>query len=84
VFYLLIDVWGFRKWAFGFVVIGINAITVYMVTRVFDFRTIADIFAKGLAKWTGDWHDFVRAVSGVLVVWLILFWMYRKKSFVKI
>jgi predicted acyltransferase len=84
VFYLLIDVWGFRKWAFGFVVIGINAIAVYMVTRVFDFRTIADIFVKGLAKWTGDWHDFARAVSGVLVVWLILFWMYRKKSFVKI
>ena len=84
VFYLLIDVWGFRKWAFGFVVIGINAIAVYMVTRVFDFRTIADIFVKGLAKWTGDWHDFVRAVSGFLVLWLILFWMYRKKSFVKI
>ena len=84
VFYLLADVWGFRKWAFGFVVIGTNAIAAYMATRVFDFRAIGDIFVKGLAKWTGDWHDFVRAVAGVLVLWLILFWMYRKKSFIKI
>ena len=83
-FYLVIDVWGLRKWAFGFVVIGMNAIAVYIATRVFDFRLIGDIFVAGLAKWSGQWHGFVREVAGFVVVWLILYWLYRKKSFVKI
>ncbi len=39
-FYLVIDVWGFKKWAFGFVVIGMNAIAIYMATHVFNFRHI--------------------------------------------
>jgi len=83
-FYLIIDVWGLRKWAFAFVVIGMNAIVVYMATRVFDFRLVGDVFVAGLAKWTGQWHEFVRALAGFTVVWLILWWMYRKKSFIKI
>jgi predicted acyltransferase len=83
-FYLIIDVWGLRKWAFAFVVIGMNAIAVYMATQVFDFRLIGDIFVAALAKWTGHWHEFVRAVAGFTAVWLILWWMYRKKSFIKI
>ncbi len=36
-FYLVIDVWGFRKWAFVFVVIGMNAITIYLVREFVDF-----------------------------------------------
>jgi len=83
-FYLLIDVWGFKKWAFGFVVIGMNAIAVYMVTRLFDFRHVGNIFVGNLDKWLGPWNDFVRVVAAFTVIWLILYWMYRKKSFIKI
>ncbi len=83
-FYLIIDVLGFRLWAYGFVVIGMNAIAVYMATSLFDFRIIGDIFLKGASSQLGDWHGFARAVAGFMVVWLILWWMYRKKSFVKI
>ncbi len=84
VFYLVIDVWGWRRWAFGFVVIGTNAIAVYMVTQLFDFRTAADILIGGLSKWTGQWQDLVRAGVGFGIIWSILWWMYRKRSFVKI
>jgi predicted acyltransferase len=84
VFYLIIDVWNFRRWAFGFAVIGINAIAVYMATSLFDFRRIGDIFVAGLSKWTGSWQDFIRAAAGFAIVWLILWWMYRKESFIKI
>jgi len=84
VFYLVIDVWGFRRWAFPFVVIGTNSIAVYMATRLFDFRIVGDIFVEGVGDRLGDWYDFVRAAAGFAVIWLILWWMYRKKSFVKI
>ncbi len=83
-FYLVIDVCKLRRWAFIFVVIGMNAIAVYMATELYDFRNIGDIFVKNLRPWLGRWHEFVRALAGFGVVWLILWWMYRKKSFIKI
>jgi len=83
-FYLLIDVWSFKKWAFGFVVIGMNAITVYMAVHVFDFKHVGNIFVGGLAKWLGEWNYFVQEVAAFAIVWLILYWMYRKKTFIKI
>jgi len=84
VFYLVIDVWGFKKWSFPFVVIGMNAIAVYVATHLFDFTLIGNVFVGGLAKWLGSWFDFVQALSALTVVWLILYWMYRKKTFIKI
>jgi predicted acyltransferase len=84
VFYLLFDVLPLRVLAFPFIVIGMNSIAVYMATRVYDFRHISDIFVRGLAQWTGPWHDLVRGVGGLLVVWLILFFMYRRRAFIKI
>lgn len=83
-FYLVIDVIGLKKWAFVFVVVGSNAIAVYMATHLFDFRKWADIFLGPLYKHVGNWDDLVRATGGLIIVWLILLWMYRKKSFIKI
>jgi len=83
-FYLVIDVWGLKKWSYGFLVIGTNAIAVYMATHLVNFRNIGGVFVDGLEKYTGDWFAFIRAVAGFAVVWLLLWWMYRKKSFIKI
>ena len=83
-FYVVIDVWGFEKWAFGFVVIGMNAIAVYMVTQVFNFQHIGNIFVDGLDKWCGNWNPFIHAVTGFLVLWLLLWWMYRKRTFIRV
>lgn len=83
-FYLIIDVWGFKKWAFGFVVIGMNAIAVYMSIQLFNFRHIGNIFVGGLSERLGDWNSLVQATAAFAVIWLILYWMYRKKSFIKI
>jgi predicted acyltransferase len=83
-FYLVIDVWGFRKWAYGLVVIGTNAIFVYMVTHLVKFRSVASVFVEGLDQFVGPWKDFIHAVAGFALVWLILFWMYRKRTFIKV
>jgi predicted acyltransferase len=83
-FYLVIDVLGFRKWAFGFVVIGTNAIAVYMATHLINFRNIGGVFVEGLEKYTGNWYPLIYTSAGFAVVWLILWWMYRKKTFIKI
>jgi predicted acyltransferase len=83
-FYLVIDVWGYKKWAFVFVIIGMNAIAVYVATHLFDFSLIGNVFVGGLEKHLGIWSDFVEALAALTVVWLVLYWMYRKKTFIKI
>jgi predicted acyltransferase len=83
-FYYTIDILGYKKWAFVFVVIGMNAIAVYVATHLFDFRLIGDVFVGGLSKWLGNWNEFVRALAALSVIWLILYWMYRNKIFIKI
>ena len=83
-FYLVIDVWGLRKWSSGFVVIGVNAIAAYMMAELFDFRHIGNIFVSGLERFVGPWYGFVQSAAAFFVLWIILLWMSLKKTFIKI
>jgi len=83
-FYLIIDIWGYKKWSFFFVVIGMNAIAVYVATHLFDFTKIGNVFVGGLLKYLGPWAGFVEASAALAVIWLILYWMYKQKTFIKI
>jgi predicted acyltransferase len=84
VFFLVIDVWGKRRWAFVFTVIGMNAIVVYMATRLFDFRNLSDIFVGGLEPYLGSGFPLIRGLAGFGAVWLILNFMYRRRILIKI
>jgi len=83
-FYLVIDVLGYRKWAFPLSVIGMNALAVYMATELFDFRKIGNIFVGYLLPRVGRWDLFLAESTAFVIIWLILYWMYRTRSFVKI
>jgi predicted acyltransferase len=83
-FYLVIDVLGYRKWVFPFTVIGMNALAVYMATILFDFRKIGNIFVGHLLPRVGRWDEALSAAAALAIVWLILYWMYRTRSFVKV
>ena len=83
-FYLVMDVGGYRKWAFGFVVIGVNALAVYMATMLFDFRKIGNIFVGHLVPRIGRFGSLLEATAAFAIIWLVLYWMYRTKSFVKV
>jgi predicted acyltransferase len=83
-FYLVIDVGGYRKWAFGCVVIGVNALAVYMATMLFDFRKIGNIFVGHLVPRIGRFGSLLEATAAFAIIWLVLYWMYRTKSFVKV
>jgi predicted acyltransferase len=82
-FYWVIDVRGDRKWAFGFVVIGMNSIAVYFATQIFDFRQVGNVFVGHLLARLGNWGGLVEASAAFAVVWAILYWMYRKKEFIR-
>jgi predicted acyltransferase len=82
-FYWMIDVRGWRKWAFPFVVIGLNPITIYVVQGLFDFGIIVNIFAHGFIKHTGAFQPVIWALAVLTVKWLFLYFLYRQKIFLK-
>ncbi|HVT27267.1 MAG TPA: DUF5009 domain-containing protein [Lacipirellulaceae bacterium] len=85
-FYLVIDVIGFRRWAFPFIVLGMNAISIYVAydSKIIPFNQISQNLVGGLAHHLGPAGPFVIALTTVLLVWLPLYHMYRHKIFIRI
>jgi len=83
-FYWVIDVMGFRRWTFFFIVIGVNPITIYFLQRFVDFNGISEFFFWGLANNAGLVAPLVLPLGGLAVKWLLLCFLYRHKIFFKV
>lgn len=84
-FYLVIDIWQFQRWAFFFIIIGMNSITIYMAKKMIDFKYTASFLFGGMAKVVPEnWSGLVLAVGYLTVAWLLLYFLYRNKVFLKI
>ena len=85
VFYWLIDVKGWKKWAFFFEVIGLNSITIYMLQRILPFSQVNRFFLGGVAELCPEPVGKVLLALGYLALsWLLLLFLYRKKVFLKV
>lgn len=86
VFYLLIDVWGWRKGIGWMVVLGSNAIAGYVAWHLFEkqFVGMADVFLNGLAPLVCDWLETLRYLLAFLIIYLVLWYMFKNKTFIKI
>ncbi len=84
-FYYIIDVLGYVKWAFFFRVIGMNSILIYMSGRFIDWEYTTNGFFKWLGQLAGDpFNAVVLAICFVAVKWAFLYFMYRKKVFLRV
>lgn len=84
-FYYLIDVKGWRKGVVFFQVVGMNSITIYMAQKVFGFWPMTDFFFKGLSEAVPDsCAKLVLHTGYFLICWLFLYFLYRKKCFLKV
>ncbi|NND08930.1 MAG: DUF5009 domain-containing protein [Saprospiraceae bacterium] len=84
-FYWIIDIWGYTKWAFFFKVIGMNSLLIYLAYRFIDFRHTAHLLFSGLyAPAAERWHEVIEALGALALVWLFLYFMYRQRFFLKI
>ena len=84
----IIETKGYRKWAFPLIVVGMNSIAAYLIAHWWEpffansFRThlgagAFQIFGAGL-------EPLVSGMAVLLMYWLVLYWMYRRKLFLKI
>ncbi|MFN8134329.1 MAG: DUF5009 domain-containing protein [Bacteroidales bacterium] len=83
-FYWIIDVKGKVKWAFPLKVIGMNAIVAYVLSHVFNFHQIAEMVLFGLKQFVADFNYLVLAIGGFGILYLILWYMYKNKTFIKV
>ena len=83
-FYLIIDVWGFQKWSFFFRVIGMNSVFIYLLGRIVPVDEITRFFAGWIIKPLGGGGEVIGALVIVAAEWLLLWFMYKKKVFVKV
>ncbi|MGL4713432.1 MAG: transmembrane glucosamine N-acetyltransferase NagX [Shewanella sp.] len=84
-FYALVDVLNGQKVAFFFVVIGTNAIIIYLASSLMDWKYIAlSVFGGLVAALPENAQALASVLSLLAAQWLVLYWMYRRHIFVRI
>ncbi len=88
-FYLLVDVWQYRRWCQPFVWIGTNAITVYLVVVIVSFGRLAERFVGGDMK--AYMNRLMPGLGALLVafvalglVFLLARFLHRRKIFLRV
>ena len=79
-FYWVIDVHGFKTWkkiAFFFIPIGMNSILMYLLGV-----ELGD--SLGFTGWLGTLAELVSTAVGIVINWIVLYILYRKKLFLKV
>ncbi len=87
-FYLILDLWERRRWAFALIVVGMNSIAAYLIAHLWD-GFIHDALPRhfGSAWYTFAGQPYEPLIHGAAVLtveWLILWWMYRRKIFLRV
>ena len=81
-FYWIIDVKGYKKWSFFFIVVGMNSITIYVANSLFKFTAVANVFVGGFDF--GNAQALIFALTSASIKWLFLYYLYKQKIFLKI
>ena len=84
-FYWLIDIKGYKKWAYFFVVIGVNSLFIYYAFRFIDFYHSSNLLFSGIYGIAAEkWHPAFEAFGALMLVWILLYFLYKKKIFFKV
>lgn len=82
-FYWIIDVKGYKSWSFFLIVIGMNAITIWVGQRLIDFKFTAYALFLGFSKYFEIIAPVLLAFSILLIKWLFLWFLYERRIFLK-
>lgn len=87
-FYYTIDMRGYRRWAFPFLVVGMNSIAIYVLvheTTGYITDTLRTHLGSGVFDLFGpEYAPITSGAAALLLLWLTLFWMYQRKIFLRI
>lgn len=87
-FYAIIEWKGWKRWSFPLLVIGANSIAIYVISWTIEhFVTSALLRHAGRAPFAilgAPFEPVLLGLGTLMVFWAILFWMYRRKIFLRI
>ena len=87
-FYVILDWRQCQKWAFPLIVIGMNSIAAYCIAHLIHHFTVTNIkthLGQYIFEVAGvGYAPLVEGIAVLAVFWLILYWMYRRKLFLRI
>ena len=84
-FYYIIDVQGYKRWAFFFSIIGMNSILIYMSEGFINWSYTTKAIFQWLGQLVGDPANIVvMTICYVLVKWAFLYFMYKKDVFLRV
>jgi predicted acyltransferase len=87
-FYAVIESLGLRAWAFPLIVIGMNSIAIYCLVHLIDgfiIRSMKTHLGQNIFEYFGTRYEpLLTGAAALLVFWLILYWMYRRRIFLRI
>ena len=97
-FYWVIDLRGWRRWAFPFVVVGMNSIVMYCMAQLLPgwISQMLKIHLAAVDAATGfnltrylfseEFHYalILESVARLAVMWAVCWWLYRRRVFIRI
>jgi predicted acyltransferase len=99
-FYAVFDMTGWKRWALPLSVVGMNSIAIYCMSQtmkgwiwsnielhlgaIFRWAPVAKLFELTLGPGFVQLMPIVQAGSVTVVLWLVSYWMYRQKIFIRI
>jgi predicted acyltransferase len=87
-FYAIMEGWNKKAWSYPLLVIGANSIAAYCIAHLFDgffHKNLMAHLGKRFFQFAGPVYEpFLHGFAILVVFWLILWWMYRRKLFLKI
>jgi predicted acyltransferase len=87
-FYFVIDIWGFQRWAWALVVVGMNSIAMYLMAQLLKNWTANSLkihLGQSIFDGFGPiYAPIVQSAAVLFIFWLVCVWMYRQKIFLRI
>lgn len=83
-FYYIIDYKGYRKYTGWLKVYGMNSIMAYMLTQCINFTSVSQSIFRGLEQYIGSYYPLLITLSNIAIIYTILWWMYKKKIFLRV
>ena len=87
-FYLVADIWGMKRWLFPLTVVGTNSIAMYVLVDGlggFLGKTLYTHFGtRPFLFFGGAFAPLLHGALVLLICWLVMLWMHRRKLYLKI
>lgn len=83
--YYIVDVKGLRRGTEWLRVYGMNSIMAYMLAQCINFRSVAHSLFHGVEQYIGPaWYQVLMAASCSIIIYVILWRMYKLRIFLRV